>query len=352
MIHCIQFTNCIINLFFRDLLNIHKKMTEKSLLDDDLELKNLSIKELKALIKRSNIHSSWLSSSKKDIVLHLSTISTEWKRYVSSIIDFETVLAKGSEEVLQDWSMSGGIKRKKRKLRGRQVNMAPEVDVSASFKQAARNALQASVHIIPSGSGVFISDTVILTCAHCIDHDDDDDEGKYVFPKTRLNRIKEIVTPHRQTVGAKCIGYDESADLALLKILQTSKSPVIEHTFLKVSDAEPEQVFAIGNPYDIDLETDLKHQPTGFTPFWFSGGEYESVMKKASKRGLGRLKHSCWTYWGHSGCPLIAMEEKDGGIHEPLLTGIHNSWDDRNAQRHGVPLEEVKSFLTKNAHFL
>ena len=111
-------------------------MTEKSLLDDDLELKKLPIKELKALIKRSNIHSSWLSSSKKEITSHLSTISTEWKRYVSSIIDFETVLAKGSEEVLQDWSMSGGIKRKKRKLRGRQVNMAPEVDVSVSFKQA------------------------------------------------------------------------------------------------------------------------------------------------------------------------------------------------------------------------
>ena len=223
--------------------------------------------------------------------------------------------------------------------------MAPEVDVSTQFKEAARRALEACIHIVPSGSGVFIEANLVLTCAHCVSHDDDDDDDDDEPPKTRLNRVKELVTPHGRTFGAKCIAYDEELDLALLETIDSAQK---DHAFLSLAESEPNQIFAIGNPYDIDLETDLKDQPTGFTPFWFSGGEYEAVTIKASKPGLGRLKHSCWTYWGHSGCPLIAVDDwADGGI-MPSLAGLHNSWDDRNAQRHGVPLEELKMFLSKH----
>jgi hypothetical protein len=53
---------------------------------------------------------------------------------------------------------------------------------------------------------------------------------------------------------------------------------------------------------------------------------------------IGTLKHDAWTYWGHSGAPLL--RRGDGS-----LLGLHSSWDDRTAMRHGVPLVAIKAFL-------
>lgn len=53
---------------------------------------------------------------------------------------------------------------------------------------------------------------------------------------------------------------------------------------------------------------------------------------------IGSLKHDAWTYWGHSGAPLL--KAVDG-----TLIGLHSSWDDKTAMRHGVPLIEIKHFL-------
>jgi V8-like Glu-specific endopeptidase len=36
---------------------------------------------------------------------------------------------------------------------------------------------------------------------------------------------------------------------------------------------------------------------------------------------IGALMHDAWTYWGHSGAPLVA--EGDGG-----LVGVHSSWEE------------------------
>lgn len=53
---------------------------------------------------------------------------------------------------------------------------------------------------------------------------------------------------------------------------------------------------------------------------------------------IGSLKHDAWTYWGHSGAPLL--KAVDG-----TLIGLHSSWDDKTAMRHGVPLIAIKHFL-------
>ena len=56
------------------------------------------------------------------------------------------------------------------------------------------------------------------------------------------------------------------------------------------------------------------------------------------RASLGRLLHSCWTYWGHSGAPLF---DRDGRI-----VGLHNSWDaDNDGQRHGVDWVRINEFL-------
>jgi hypothetical protein len=41
--------------------------------------------------------------------------------------------------------------------------------------------------------------------------------------------------------------------------------------------------------------------------------------------GIGRIRHDCWTYWGHSGAPLF---DRTGSI-----VALHNSWDDSNGCR-------------------
>jgi hypothetical protein len=51
---------------------------------------------------------------------------------------------------------------------------------------------------------------------------------------------------------------------------------------------------------------------------------------------IGALKHDCWTYWGHSGAPLV--ERNSGG-----LVGLHSSWDDETGMRRGVAWEAIKS---------
>jgi hypothetical protein len=56
---------------------------------------------------------------------------------------------------------------------------------------------------------------------------------------------------------------------------------------------------------------------------------------------IGTLKHDAWTYWGHSGAPLL--RRVDGS-----LLGLHSSWDDSTAMRHGVPLVAIKSFLSEH----
>jgi V8-like Glu-specific endopeptidase len=54
------------------------------------------------------------------------------------------------------------------------------------------------------------------------------------------------------------------------------------------------------------------------------------------KRDLGPLAHDCWTYWGHSGAPLI---NKQGEV-----VGMHNSWNPKNAMRHAMSLLSLMKF--------
>jgi hypothetical protein len=56
---------------------------------------------------------------------------------------------------------------------------------------------------------------------------------------------------------------------------------------------------------------------------------------------IGALLHDCWTYWGHSGAPLIARSSGK-------LVGLHSSWDDATGMRRGVPLVAIKAFLDEH----
>lgn len=53
---------------------------------------------------------------------------------------------------------------------------------------------------------------------------------------------------------------------------------------------------------------------------------------------IGALMHDCWTYWGHSGAPLV--EVRSG-----LLVGLHSSWDEDTDMRRGIGGEAIGAFL-------
>lgn len=62
--------------------------------------------------------------------------------------------------------------------------------------------------------------------------------------------------------------------------------------------------------------------------------------------GLGGMIHGCWTYWGHSGAPIVGVEGagEGGGLR---CVGIHNSWNDDNGDRHGVDGAVIIKFLKR-----
>ena len=162
--------------------------------------------------------------------------------------------------------------------------------------------------------------------------------------------IVELVTAHGKQIGAVCTKIDNDVDLALLQIPSHLQNDLMLSSMdigTTGSDSDSFSIFALGNPCDIDLETDSETQrKNGFFPFHVSEGRLESKIssKKSKRDDLGRQIHSAWTYWGHSGCPLIGMVHGENGL-EPYILSIHNSWDERNGNRHGISLDEIISFV-------
>ncbi|KAK2879504.1 hypothetical protein FQN49_000806 [Arthroderma sp. PD_2] len=60
---------------------------------------------------------------------------------------------------------------------------------------------------------------------------------------------------------------------------------------------------------------------------------------------IGNLKNDAWTYWGHSGAPLL-VEAND------TLIGLHSPWDDEMGMRQGIPLVAIRAFLEQYAELM
>ena len=182
-------------------------------------------------------------------------------------------------------------------------------------------------------------------------HDDYDDENDTDIAKK--GRVVELVNASGQTFGAVCIDSSIKSDIAMLQI----PTQVLEGISLgsiklaeRGADMDGTNIFALGNPCDFDLEARTKEEAlrkNGYFPFHVSEGKLERKITstQAKKMGLGTQIHSAWTYWGHSGCPLVAlMTGESGNDNTAYIVGLHNSWDDRNGNRHGVSLDELLFF--------
>lgn len=224
------------------------------------------------------------------------------------------------------------------------------------------HAWEAMVHLVQpeSGSAVRITPSHVLTCAHCITHEDDPhsdedeeesdtgDASSAASAPPRIGLYKLLLFPNGLSAVGRCTAHDPEKDLALLTLctsLPASMATAIAPVAATGTLSYPCPVVCVGNPHDFDLESPEDNTGTApalaFEPpiFHTSVGAVQGKTNaaRADALGLGGIKHNAWTYWGHSGAPLL---NKHGHV-----VALHNTWDGDKGTRHGVGLQEIHGFL-------
>lgn len=181
----------------------------------------------------------------------------------------------------------------------------------------------------------------MLTCSHCVAESKDDFER---------GQEKWLLFASGRIVRAKCVAWDERRDLALLQVTATQPPPQMEgeatsFPFASISPSQGGgQLLCIGHPGSEDLEAFTSGIETGYDVLHISSGRFRGLAPSQDPRDnseIGALMHDCWTYWGHSGAPLIARGKGK-------LVGLHSSWDDSTGMRRGVPLVALRAFLNEH----
>ncbi|KAH6666206.1 trypsin-like cysteine/serine peptidase domain-containing protein [Halenospora varia] len=199
-----------------------------------------------------------------------------------------------------------------------------------------------------AGTAVCISpDGHLLTCSHCFGDD---------LKKFRKGiRRKWLLFYTGLAVLADCRVWDGDRDLALLDIVAI-ESPVPDirqiPSFAHISLFEGNikrnmEILCIGQPGRDDLES-TSAKKTKYNLVEVSEGTFQGMVKGADPQDnseIGTLMHDAWTYWGHSGAPLVS--KSDG-----KLIGLHSSWDDQTAMRHGIPAIAIREFLEEYKQFM
>ncbi|KAK6977931.1 trypsin-like cysteine/serine peptidase domain-containing protein [Favolaschia claudopus] len=230
------------------------------------------------------------------------------------------------------------LRKKQRRLK---AQAADRVSSLPNNSPEMRNALEASLIFAQheAGSAVCIDAAGwVLTCAHCIG----ETEEEYRESPTRW-----LLFYTGLAVRVECRVWDAIRDLALLKIIAVeSAGTALRFPFLRPSTRPPvlrAPIVCIGQPGQDDLESTSARR-TNYPFLEISEGKFRGMIPGADPQNnseIGTLKHDAWTYWGHSGAPLILVA--DG-----TLIGLHSSWDDQTAMRHGVPHEAIVAFLKIN----
>ena len=189
-----------------------------------------------------------------------------------------------------------------------------------------------------AGTAVCISkEGMILTCCHCVAEDP-------TAAETTIGSHSWLVLASGAAVQSVCLALDFHRDLALLQIVAAQ----IPSPFPFASEAlSPPKIRAplvcIGHPGSEDLEVGRQGVKTGYDVLHVSTGRFLGYADQdlQDNSEIGALKHDCWTYWGHSGAPLV--EQKTGN-----LVGLHSSWDEITLMRRGIPLIAIKEFLLEH----
>lgn len=211
-----------------------------------------------------------------------------------------------------------------------------------------------------AGTAVCISSSgLLLTCSHCV-------AGSLEELDQPGSKSKWLLFASGQAILAECVAWDPRRDLALLQITAAQPEPQIANShalpasdstanatfpFVPVAEVPPRlraALICIGHPGSEDLEVAQPGVKTGYDTLHVSTGVFRGYNPEQDLHDnseIGALKHDCWTYWGHSGAPLV--EQSTG-----RLIGLHSSWDEKTGMRRGVPLEAIQHFLQQYAPVL
>ncbi|RKU47557.1 hypothetical protein DL546_006699 [Coniochaeta pulveracea] len=216
------------------------------------------------------------------------------------------------------------------------------INVPQDLKRRAPDAASATLIFAQQEAGTAVCihpSGLLLTCAHCIAKEAADVKPEKTF---------WLLFASGTVVGARCVAWDQHRDLALLRIVAAAgvddSSVTVAFPAVQVADYRPllgAQLVCIGHPGSEDFEAAEPGVKTGYDVLHLSTGTFHGYAEGQDLQDnsdIGALKHDCWTYWGHSGAPLL---ERDSG----RLVGLHSSWDDETGMRRGIALEALKEFL-------
>lgn len=197
------------------------------------------------------------------------------------------------------------------------------------------------------GTGICVSDDgKVLSCAHVCGE------------KPRVGVKKVVIFMNGMIALLELIKVDIRCDVALFSIsciLANKKSntgnpkkeelpstltyPYSRIDLSTIPLKNRSSIICIGQPGRDDLESDSPKKTT-YDLVCISKGTIVRVMEGdlSDNFEIGKLVHSAWTYWGHSGAALLSMK---GG----KVIGLHSSWDDEDGTRHGVHRDAIQAFL-------
>ncbi|KAL4739078.1 trypsin-like cysteine/serine peptidase domain-containing protein [Aspergillus similis] len=246
------------------------------------------------------------------------------------------------------------LRKKQDRLRASRDALAME---ATAYGEHITNALHATFIFAQAEAGTAVCihrDGWLLACAHCFGEDEQEWQG---------NRYRWVLDYTGLAVQVECRVWDERRDLALARVLCVESewengtgdrdagpafvfAPIpVRGPFLSSPAPSQTPIICIGQPGSDDLESPTPRK-TGYGLLEISEGRLQGLIPGADPQNnsiIGTLRHDAWTYWGHSGAPLVC---KRTGV----LLGLHSSWDDSTAMRHGVPLVAIQMFL--DVHFL
>ncbi|KAI8949775.1 trypsin-like cysteine/serine peptidase domain-containing protein [Xylaria longipes] len=218
------------------------------------------------------------------------------------------------------------------------------IEIPSQFTRHS-GALDATLVFAQEEAGTAVSiapNGLLLTCSHCVAENIDE-----------RNKLKDCWLLFRSGIAVRaiCVAWDARRDLALLQVVATQRKDegrsLSCFPFVSISSTTPalnSRLVCIGHPGSEDLEACQLGIKTNYDVLHISTGRYRGCADDQDPQDnseIGALMHDCWTYWGHSGAPLLDV--KTG-----KLIGIHSSWDDETAMRRGIPLEAILEFLKEN----
>ncbi|KAK0665219.1 trypsin-like cysteine/serine peptidase domain-containing protein [Cercophora samala] len=218
------------------------------------------------------------------------------------------------------------------------------ITIPRNLKRNAPHAVSATLVFAQQEAGTAVCihpSGLLLTCAHCVADDE---------TELDLEKMHWLLFASGRAVSAKCLAWDSQRDLALLQVTAASAAVPGESpdgvSFPSVTLAEESPrlgagLVCIGHPGSEDLEASEAGVATGYDVLHLSSGSfcgYAEGQDLQDNSEIGALQHDCWTYWGHSGAPLL--DSRTG-----RLVGLHSSWDDETCMRRGIALEAIRMFL-------